>query len=482
MLKPENKFKFTTEYQWDLLRYTVQDKNGENALKKYDDDYFTLIEHQVLAHALKTFYKKNRRIPGETILRENVSSLLTSKQYINLVTKDEQTTIISLIKNLYNIPVKDGDIIYASCKEFKRYVLVRNLLTNFDLNNYQAYEQFSKQIGVALADEDQMQNYENAFLLENIKERQFRRQDRKTIYPTPFKQINQLTNAGGYESGSILVLLDKQKKGKTTMLANAARGYLRMGKKVVIVDLENGEDNIFARLEQSIMDIDKKTLLSGDKDNDIQKRFRKYKRIGGEVVVLRRPALITDCNDIQNDLDILYRDFGFRADVLIVDYAAKMKSSTYGGDEDRTRISNVYLELGNLALKNDILHIWTANHVTREAAKVRQKTKYVGEDIANCVDIVRHAQAIFGLNRSEPEEEAGFFRMEIVEQRDGQPDGRAVFKANLKTQRVNELTSNERQIYDTEFYKPFVEQQSESNNVVSKRERKDRKDDFRDAS
>lgn len=482
MLKPENKFKFTTEYQWDLLRYTVQDKNGENALKKYDDDYFTLIEHQVLAHALKTFYKNQRRIPGETILRENVSALLTSKQYLNLVTKDEQSTIIGLIKNMYHIPVKDGDIIYENCKEFKRYVLLRNLVSNLDLNNYSAYEQFSKQIGVALADEDKMQNYEKSFLLENVKERQFRRQDRKTIFPTPFKQINNLTNAGGYEAGAILVLLDKQKKGKTTMLANAARGYLRMGLKIMIVDLENGDDNIFARLEQSIMDIDKKTLLSGDKDTEIQRRFRKYKRIGGEVVVLRKPALVTDINDIQNDMDVLYRDFGFRPDILIIDYAAKMKSSTYGGDEDRTRISNVYLELGNLALKNDILHIWTANHVTREAAKVRQKTKYVGEDIANCVDIVRHAQAIFGLNRSEPEEEAGFFRLEIVEQRDGQPDGRAVFKANLSTQRVSELSSNERHVYDTEFYKPFVEQQSESNNVVSKKERKDRKDDFRDAS
>lgn len=480
MLKPENKFKFTTEYQWDLLRYTVQDKNGENALKKYDDDYFTLIEHQVLAYGLKTFYKKNRRLPGETILRENIATLLNSKQYINLVTKDEQKNIIGLIKALYNVPVKDGDIVYSNCKEFSKYIKIRNLLTNFDINNYSAYNNFSKQIGVALTDEDITQDYQKAFLLENVKNRQFQRQDKKTIYPTPFKQINNLTNAGGYESGSILVVLDKQKKGKTTMLANAARGYLKMGKKIVIVDLENGDDNIFARLEQAIMDIDKKTLLSGEKDIEIQKRFRKYKRLGGEIVVLRKPALVTDCNDIQNDLDTLYRDFGFQADYLIVDYAAKMKSVTYGGDEDRVRISNVFLELGNLALKNDIKHIWTANHVTREAAKVRQKTKYMGEDIANCVDIVRHAQAIFGLNRSEPEEEAGLFRMEIVEQRDGQPDGRAVFNINLNTQRATELTSSERQTYDEDFYRPYIENKLEENNVVSKRERKERKDDFRD--
>ena len=480
MIKLENKFKFTTEYQWDLLRYSVQDKNGENAVKKYEDDYFTLIEHQVIANSIINFYKKHKRIPGETILRENILTLLTSKQYINLVTKDEQKAIVGLIKPLYNTPVKDGDIIYETCKDFRKYILMRNLVNNLDINDYNRYDQFSKQISVALSDEDKLEGYEKAFLLENIKERQFRRQDNKTIFPTPFKQVNLLTNAGGYEKGSILVILDKQKRGKTTMLANAARGYLKMKKKVLIIDLENGGDNIFSRLEQSIMNIDKKTLLSGEMDGEIQKRFRKYKRLGGEIAVLRLPALITSCNDIQGHIDNLYRDFGFQPDVLIVDYAAKMASNSRRDDE-RIRISDVYLELGNLALKNDIEHIWTANHVTREAAKLRMKTKYVGEDIANCVDIVRHAQAIFGLNRSEPEEEAGFFRMEIVEQRDGQPDGRAVFSMNMATQRATELSSTERVTYDEEFYKPFVEKASENSNTVSKRDKKDRKDDFGDA-
>jgi len=73
--------------------------------------------------------------------------------------------------------------------------------------------------------------------------------------------------------------------------------------------------------------------------------------------------------------------------------------------------------MGNLAVKNKIEHLWTANHVTREGAKSRQATKYQGEDIALCIDIVRHAHAIFGLNRSPEEQENGFFRMEIVEQR-----------------------------------------------------------------
>lgn len=475
MLKPENKFKFTTEYQWDLLRFTVQDKKGEKALNKYDDDYFTLIEHQVLAFAIKTFFKKERRIPGETILRELVVSLLNSKQYLNLVTRDQQKDIIDLIKPLYSLVVKDGDKIYEKVKEFKSYIQLKNILENVDINDYDKYSSFARQIQVAITDEDEQEDYKSSFLLNNIKERQFRRQEIKTIYPTPFNQINKLTNAGGYEMASILVLLDKEKKGKTKTLVNIARGYIKMKKKVLVIDFENGKDNYMSRFEQSIMNITKEQLLSGDHDINIQKRFRKYKRLGGEVVILRLPALVTNCNDLQAHIDRLYRDFGFSPDELILDYAAKMASISKRED-DHKRISDVYIELANLALRNNIEHVWTANHVTREGAKTRERTKYRSEDIASCIDIVRHAQAVFGLNRSPEEDEAGYLRMEVVSQRDGVPTGRAVFRSDDKTQRIEELSIHERKEYDEDFYPLLMEQNQETNRVS----KKPRKDDFRD--
>ena len=40
MIENRTRFKYTPEYQWDLLRYIVQSKDGERALKKIDDQYF----------------------------------------------------------------------------------------------------------------------------------------------------------------------------------------------------------------------------------------------------------------------------------------------------------------------------------------------------------------------------------------------------------------------------------------------------------
>lgn len=471
MAKQANKFKFTEEYQWDLLRYTAQDKNGVKALIKYDDDYFTLINHQVIAYAFKRYYKQHRRIPGETMLRESLVSILNSKEYASLVTKDEQADIISLVKPLYNKVVKEGKQIYDYCKNFRNYVRLKKTLENININDYESYIKFSRQVQSAIVDEDERDDAETSFLLKDIRNRQFRRQEQRTIFPTPFKQMNAITNAGGYEGASIIVLLDKQKRGKTMALVNIGRSYLKMRKKILVIDLENGKENYFSRLEQSIMGLSKKVLLSGEKDTLTQRRFRKYIRMGGEIVVERLPALVTTCDDIQSRIDYYYREYGIQFDILIIDYAAKMGASGHS-DGDTSRISRVYLELGNLALLNNIEHVWTANHVTRKAATERMKTKYVGEDIALCIDIVRHVQAIYGINRSDEEMEAGFFRMELVEHRDGVPHGRAVFSVDMETQRADELSKEARKEYDDEFYDTIFNKDEEGIKTVSKRKAK----------
>lgn len=479
MIKKNNKFKFTEDYQWDLLKYTVQDKNGEAALKKYDDDYFALIEHQVIAHALHNYYRKERRIPGQTILKETIVKLLNSKNYVSLVTKDEQKNIINLINRLYKESVVDGDKIYEMCKKFRSHIKLKSVIESIDINDYDNYDIFHKEVAQAIHDEDEIEETKSSFLLNDIKNRQFRRKANKTIFPTPFRQINQITNAGGYELGSIIVILDKQKRGKTTALINVARGYLKMRKKVLVIDTENGKDNLFYRIEQSIMNLTKREIDSNKYDDRVYKRFRKYARLGGEIVVERLPALVSTTNDIQNIMDKYYRDYGIRFDVIILDYAAKLGSITKK-DGDRERISDVYIELDNLIKKNDIEHLWTANHVQREAARKRMKTRYQGEDIANCIDIVRHSQAIFGINRSPEEEESGLFRFELVEQRDGLPSGRAVFKVDMSTQRVDELSKGDRKTYDDEYYEMLNQDEDEDGTKVVSKKKPERSNDFND--
>ena len=235
------------------------------------------------------------------------------------------------------------------------------------------------------------------------------------------------------------------------MLINVARGYLKMKKKVLYIDLENGEDEIQIRLEQSVAKRTKKEILSGDFDEKTQKTLRKYKRLGAELVVKRFPAFATNAHHIQVYMDFLYREYGIRFDELIIDYAALL-GATSGKIDDNDRISDVYVELANLASNpsNNIEHIWTAHHIKRDAHK-REESCYEGNDIAKCIDIVRHSQAIFGLNRNDDDLANDVFRMEVVEQRDGKPFGRALFHMDIDRQFAKEFTPSQRRKHLTQY-------------------------------
>lgn len=473
MSKEKIKFQFTTEWQWDLLRFIAQDRNGYKALKKVKDDYFTLIEHQVLAHGFINHYSKHYKIPGETILREEIVNLLNSKHFVNLVTKSEQDNILKQISPLYQGPVRDSEDIYEMCKKFSSYIRFKEFLEEVDPRNWEEYQQYGYKLHNIIEDEDEQDERVGSFLFGNVSERQMKRREIKPIIPTPFRQINQLTNAGGYERGSIIVLLDKEKKGKTAALVNIARGYIKQGKSVLYLDFENGKESILTRLEQSFNNLSKLNILEGEHDEKVKRKFRKYKRtVKADVVVERLPAG-SNAGHVQALITKYYREHGIQFNIIIGDYFAKMGSLSHKKD-DTERISDVYMDMSNLALKNDIDHMWTANHVTRDGADNRMKTRYKSTDIAKCIDIVRHVHAIFGLNRSPDEEEAGFLRFEVVEQRDG-VKGRAVFMMDFETQKMAELTKAERQIYDDDFAPSLYDE----NPKERKAKREGSSDDFK---
>lgn len=463
----ESKFEYTTDYQKELLRFTLKDKDGHKALELYEDSYFTLDEHSIIAHALKKFYEQHRRIPKEpAILKEELSSLFRSRDYVELFTSKDRTNILDSVNKLYESECKDGDLILEKCINFSKYVELKSVVENVNLLNIQEYTTFSNKIQKAIKHGDSLTNNHGTRLIADIKTRQFDRQDNQTVIPTPFTQINAATNAGGYDKGSVIVVLDKPKKFKTGMVINIARGYLKMGKKVLIVDLENGQDSYAGRLEQSITKRNKKEILSGTYDDKIQRTLRKYKRLGGEVVVIRLPALTTTTMDIQAEIDYYYREHGMRFDNLIVDYAALMASTTNKQD-DHNRIGDAYLDLANLAIANELDSIWTPHHVKADAYS-REKIKYRDSDLAKCTEIGRHVQAIWGLNRDEEEEENNIMRMELVTQRDGKQTARALFHINYSQQRADEFTKAQIKEYNS-----YTDLETEEEEVQTKKRAKD---------
>lgn len=468
------KFKFTTDFQFDLLRYTVQDKNGYKAIELYDDTYFSLTEHAVIAFTLKTFYKRKKTVPGKTILVEELYKTFDHRDYINNLTEDDRKEILSLAESLYKGIVKDGDEILASAEKFAQYVDLKHEVENVNLLDWEHYDTFSHKIQKAISPRLQSIEEKGSFLVKDARHRQVIRKEKGSIVPMPWSQLDRLTNAGGYAKGSMHVILDRAKKFKTGALVNIALRYMQYHrKKVLFIDLDNGEDELMMRIEQSMANITKQELLNedGDHDKKIREQLRKSKNQGGEIIVKRFPALVTTAAEIGAYMDYLYREFGIQIDILIVDYIAKMGAIS-GKDSLHERISEAYIDVGNLALIKDLDMIWTAQHVTREAAKKREKDTYEATDVAGAIDTTRHVQGIFGLNRTKDEEEAGYQRLEIVDQRDGPPRGRVVFNIDIERQRMTPVKNKKELERYYKRYRPSADEDEEDTSYDGKRNKR----------
>lgn len=439
------KYTFDVHFQLEILRFVLKDKEGGLVLKRIKSNYLVLIEHALIFEGIAKYFKKQGKMPSENILKQVIKELLESKTYVDLVTKDDIPNIEKIISNLYHIPLSDSDYIKERIYQFSTYVEMKDLNDSFDLDNFEQYEEYSRKIEKVLQKSKPKKEDEPIYMIRDITERQFRRQSEPSVIPCPFRQLNELTNAGGYPEHSVNVILDKPKAKKTFFMVNLARGYLRMKKSVLYIDTENGQEQIMDRFIQSSINKTKKELYSGEYDKLEAKHLRKLARFGVELVVERVPAMITNTTYIREKI-IQLRNQGIDIKVLMVDYAGKL-ASIAGDREDFERISNVYIDLSNLAEEMKLDIIWTAHHITREGKKHR-KTRYDENDISGSIAIVRNAQVIMGLNATEQEERDDILRAEIVVQRDGLPSGRALFKCSTETQRCTEFTREQRKEYD----------------------------------
>lgn len=441
-IKNKNKFEFGTDFQELILQYTVTDYRGFKALQLYEDTYFALVHHATIAYALKKYYKKKKRIPDEILLREFIRTLYTQdSNFSQGILDEDRATISEIIKKIYQGPVKDPEEILHHCINFARYVKFKEQIEKVDINKYDGYDLVINSLKAANNIGSDLTEDYGTFLVKGMTDRAHKRDITNSVNPTPFYQVNQLLNSGGLTKGSVIVLLSKEKRFKTGFLINTARGYLRMKKRGIYIDLENGETAITTRSEQSLSNQSQESITSGDWDDRLLKMFRKYKRLGSELVIKRFPSLHTTTDILQRWVDKLKTETGFVPEFAIVDYGGLMGATT-GKTDEFNRISDAFLDLKNFAAHNNLDALWTAAHITREGDK-RSSTTYVSTDIAKCIDIPRHVDAVFGLQESPEETEAGVMRLQVVEQRNGMRDGNALFWVDIDKQRLKEFTKPE---------------------------------------
>jgi len=439
----KHKFEFGTDFQELILKYTVTDRKGYKALELYDDSYFALIHDSVIAFALKKYYKKRKRIPEQAMLREQVRTLYTSgqRELFSALQDKDRKVIDKKINSIYNGEVADPDAVMHKIINFAKYARFKDELEKIDINKFDSYEQAITKLRAANNVGNTLEEDFGTDLVAGIGDRVHKRDQANDIHPTPIKQFNALLNSGGLEVGSLVLIASQAKRGKTAMGINIAKGLMKLGRKVLYIDYENGEKALTTRAEQSVISASHEQIVSGDMDEKLMKQLRKYRRLGGEIKIKRMVAYVNHCGDIQTFIDRCWEELGVRFTDVIIDYADLMAALS-GKTDEFGRISDAYVDIKNLLEKNKFKSGWTFSHVKKEA-KVRRGTKYIQEDLAKCIDKMRHADAALGLQENDDEKEQGVMRLEIMDQRQGKPDGSMYFWVDLNTQKAKEFSKSQ---------------------------------------
>lgn len=475
-----DKFEFDIGFQWEILNCILLDPNGYKVLTLVSPEYFDLENQRIIVKATLKYFKKVSRVPvSAAFLNEEIKGLFKTKDYARSFTEIERKKILKKVRGIYKKgkAPRDFEEVLDKCRYFASYVKVKHTLEEIDISDVNKYETHLRKLQDAIRIGNDLENKPGTLLVGSSRIRLVNRHNKSDIIPTPWAPLNHLTNAGGYTKGSIMVILDRPKKGKTTALVNIATAYSKnrafKTNNIIYIDMENGEENISTRFDQCLLGKNKLEILSGEHDAKINKMYRMMKRFKCEIYIVRLPAYSTT-NDFQRVLDEAKQEFGLEFKIAVIDYIALMGCLS-GKTEDTPRISDAYLDVKNWAKKNDIYHVWTGHHVVRAAYK-RRLTKYQPDDTAKCIDIERHVDAMFGLQQSEEDIKASLVRLEIIEQRDGVPFGRVILKESVKVQRLIPLHPSEQREYNLAFGELFNEGQGDETKSEFRRKKNKRGD------
>lgn len=439
--KTKEKFEFGLDFQETILQYTVTDKYGYKALAFYQDSYFALLTHQFIAFALKRYFKAKKRLPGKIVLKENLRQLYNHKDFVKHLSPELKSDIDTLVDKLYTSLPKDSEDILAECVKFAQYVELKHELETADITDFSNYSTIHKKIQKAISIGSNLTTKKGLKLVGDVEQRIANRHSQIEYFSSPYWQLNRSQNSGGIKKGAMIMFMSEAKRFKTGTMINFCLGCLSRRKKGLYIDLENGQDELATRSDQSLLKSTQKEIQRGEMDQRLLKQIRKYKRLGAELVILRMPARTTTCDDIQKVIDDFKMEDGLVFDFGVIDFG-DLLGSISGKEDDTERISDAFLDMKNLALYNDWDFILTASHVQRPALK-RRGTRYLANDVAKCIDKIRYLDICIGLQEDESEMEQGVMRWEIVDQRDGPPQFTMWFWVDIERQTLKEFTKEQ---------------------------------------
>lgn len=198
-------------------------------------------------------------------------------------------------------------------------------------------------------------------------------------YPIGISSLDSLIK-GGLGRGEIGCVLGADKAGKSMALVHIAVTSILLGLNVFYISFELGEMEIENRVFAGITNTHIDLIEEGGEvfANEFGYKLGSILSMTkGNLIVKQFPAKGATVRDVEAYIKDSIRDWGMSPDVLIIDYADEMRSSSYASSENTyLQMGEIYSALRALGSPPDGSYsdhggfdcsVWTASHVNRAA-------------------------------------------------------------------------------------------------------------------
>ena len=368
-------------------------------------EMFPNVTVQRLLRILISFTKETGSIPGELIHHE-------VEKHKDTLPEDAYNSLKDYINELMAVPIRDTPYLIKENDKFIRNKYLKNMvpkLVEFGRKGdhdsiTQLFQDYIAFRPAGLLDPG------IAYSSTDIEERILRRQSQSDTDKFLFL-IPQLDSSGVCFTRKNVVIIQSQKTsvGKTAMLLHLAKALAIQDKKVMIYSMEEDEEEISDRLDQTITGLKIEDLM------DRTKVISKLRKIFDEHIRIKEfEAYDTTVDQLIGHHNMLKNYFNFHPDVILINASDDLtpkygKDNLYLGGRDVARQLKAWAKRENIAIVADM-------QSNRGAA---EKAVAGTEDAQGSIARVQLATMVISLNRSPAEAVEGMTSIHIGKSRFG---------------------------------------------------------------
>lgn len=417
-------YEFSEPFQLKILALYTRDKTVFHTYREViEPKFFRKDIHIDLCRIVTEHYDEEQRrskqrgtpitSPTVEVLWEEVRKLCAGSERKAKLKEQYQDAVLDIME----VDLTDAEYIKDSIVSFgKNQAMKHAILDSVDDLEKGDYSKIEERVQTALRVGEDVSDLGVDFFAqaEERMEKYAKGIDGVERIPTGMAGIDKVMK-GGCGRGELGVIIAPPNRGKSIALTNIGFGAISAGYNVVHFTLEMPEPQVAKRYDGRLVGKD----FGYIKDNTSKvltslRNMQKHLKAGKLFIKKYRTNQAT-VNTLRSYLTRLWMEYGFKPDVVIVDYADLLTPARTYADK-RFELESIYLDLRDLGDEFNCA-VWTASQTNRGG--LDKKVITIG-DLAEAFNKANIADFMAALCQTLEEKEDGEMRIHVAKFRDGE--------------------------------------------------------------